>query len=122
MKNCKACTKRDKLASHDIWIHSGRGLLEKDFKIGLRHCPAFEERKLEMGIGYKPKRGSCVWFSHGSWVIDPYFDTPCEEHADCFDFGIGDEAYKYRFATRVPHLHTWGLYPSSLPAAKESAP
>ncbi|OJF14710.1 GNAT acetyltransferase [Couchioplanes caeruleus subsp. caeruleus] len=28
-----------------------------------------------------------------------------------FDFGIGDEAYKYRFATGVRTVRTWGLYP-----------
>ena len=28
-----------------------------------------------------------------------------------FDFGIGDEAYKYRFSTAVRQLHTVGLYP-----------
>ena len=35
------------------------------------------------------------------------------EGAAVFDFGIGDEAYKHRFATRVPRLVTWGLYPRS---------
>lgn len=34
-----------------------------------------------------------------------------EEGASTFDFGIGDEAYKYRFATHVNHLRNWGLYP-----------
>ena len=34
------------------------------------------------------------------------------EGASVFDFGIGDEAYKYRFATQVQYLRTWGLYPS----------
>lgn len=33
-----------------------------------------------------------------------------EEGAHIFDFGMGDEAYKYRFATNVTHLHNWGLY------------
>ncbi|GGQ75445.1 glycosyl transferase [Couchioplanes caeruleus subsp. azureus] len=28
-----------------------------------------------------------------------------------FDFGIGDEAFKYRFATGVRTVRTWGLYP-----------
>jgi CelD/BcsL family acetyltransferase involved in cellulose biosynthesis len=34
-----------------------------------------------------------------------------EEGATTFDFGPGDEAYKYRFATHVTYLRTWGLYP-----------
>jgi CelD/BcsL family acetyltransferase involved in cellulose biosynthesis len=28
-----------------------------------------------------------------------------------FDFGIGDEAFKFRFATGVRTVRTWGLYP-----------
>lgn len=32
------------------------------------------------------------------------------EGAKTFDFGIGDEAYKSRYATGVTHLRTWGLY------------
>ena len=34
-----------------------------------------------------------------------------EEGADVFDFGIGDEQYKYRFADHETLLRTWGLYP-----------
>lgn len=34
------------------------------------------------------------------------------EGASEFDFGIGDESYKYRYATHVNRLRTWGLYPS----------
>lgn len=34
------------------------------------------------------------------------------EGAKTFDFGIGDEAYKYRYATGVTQLRTWGLYPA----------
>ncbi len=37
------------------------------------------------------------------------------EGAQRFDFGIGDEQYKYRFATDVMQLHTWGLYPDRSP-------
>lgn len=34
-----------------------------------------------------------------------------EERATVFDFGIGDEAFKHRFATDVATVTTWGLYP-----------
>jgi CelD/BcsL family acetyltransferase involved in cellulose biosynthesis len=34
-----------------------------------------------------------------------------DEAAMSFDFGIGDEPYKYRFATHEATLRTWGLYP-----------
>ena len=40
------------------------------------------------------------------------------EGAKTFDFGIGDEAYKYRYATGVTQLRTWGLYPPGVSAGK----
>lgn len=33
------------------------------------------------------------------------------EGAHTFDFGLGDEAFKHRFANRLPTVRTWGLYP-----------
>jgi CelD/BcsL family acetyltransferase involved in cellulose biosynthesis len=33
------------------------------------------------------------------------------EGARTFDFGLGDEAFKQRFADRVARVRTWGLYP-----------
>jgi CelD/BcsL family acetyltransferase involved in cellulose biosynthesis len=32
------------------------------------------------------------------------------EKAHTFDFGLGDEAFKSRFATRVNRVRNWGLY------------
>lgn len=40
------------------------------------------------------------------------------EGTKTFDFGIGDEAYKSRYATGVTHLRTWGLYPPEQVAKK----
>ncbi len=34
-----------------------------------------------------------------------------EEGVSLFDFGLGDEAFKARFATEVRTVRTWGLYP-----------
>jgi CelD/BcsL family acetyltransferase involved in cellulose biosynthesis len=34
-----------------------------------------------------------------------------EEGAHTFDFGLGDEAFKRRFANRFRRVRTWGLYP-----------
>jgi CelD/BcsL family acetyltransferase involved in cellulose biosynthesis len=34
-----------------------------------------------------------------------------DEGARTFDFGLGDEPFKRRFATHVPRVRTWGLYP-----------
>ena len=33
------------------------------------------------------------------------------ERVDLFDFGLGDEAFKNRFATETNRVQTWGLYP-----------
>jgi CelD/BcsL family acetyltransferase involved in cellulose biosynthesis len=33
-----------------------------------------------------------------------------EEKADVFDFGLGDEAFKSRFANRIEHVFTFGMY------------
>jgi CelD/BcsL family acetyltransferase involved in cellulose biosynthesis len=35
-----------------------------------------------------------------------------EEGARTFDFGLGDEAFKRRFANRDRRVRTWGLYPA----------
>lgn len=50
--------------------------------------------------------------SPGEVLLRQLLLAAIHEGADCFDFGIGDEGYKYRFATHVRHLRTWGLYPA----------
>ena len=35
-----------------------------------------------------------------------------EEGAEVFDLGLGAETFKQRFATHMPMVRTWGLYPS----------
>ncbi|MBW3623991.1 MAG: GNAT family N-acetyltransferase [Armatimonadetes bacterium] len=42
-----------------------------------------------------------------------------EEDVEIFDFGIGDESYKYRFATHNTQLQDWGLYPVDSLAGSE---
>jgi CelD/BcsL family acetyltransferase involved in cellulose biosynthesis len=49
--------------------------------------------------------------SPGEVLLRQLLLAAIEEGARCFDFGIGGEAYKDRFATDVPRLQTWGLYP-----------
>jgi CelD/BcsL family acetyltransferase involved in cellulose biosynthesis len=34
-----------------------------------------------------------------------------KEGCEAFDFGLGDEAFKSRFTSRVNYVRTWGLYP-----------
>ena len=77
-------------------------------------------------------RGSYLWYKP-SFAIDLARRSPGEvllrqlllaaqgEDARAFDFGLGDEAFKLRFANSVRKVRTWGLYPSSvLPGAKVS--
>lgn len=49
--------------------------------------------------------------SPGEVLLRQLLLAAIDEGAETFDFGIGDEEYKYRFATHVKRLHTWGLYP-----------
>ena len=51
--------------------------------------------------------------SPGEVLLRQLILAAAEEGADVFDFGIGDEAYKYRFATSQEQLITWGIYPRS---------
>ena len=49
--------------------------------------------------------------SPGEVLLRQLLLAAIKEGAATFDFGIGDESYKYRFATHATQLHTWGLYP-----------
>jgi CelD/BcsL family acetyltransferase involved in cellulose biosynthesis len=51
--------------------------------------------------------------SPGEVLLRQLILAAIEERAEVFDFGIGDEAYKYRFATGKEQLVTWGFYPKS---------
>jgi CelD/BcsL family acetyltransferase involved in cellulose biosynthesis len=51
--------------------------------------------------------------SPGEVLLRQLILAAIEESAKVFDFGIGDEVYKYRFATREEQLITWGVYPKS---------
>jgi hypothetical protein len=51
--------------------------------------------------------------SPGEVLLRQLILAAIEERAKVFDFGIGDEAYKYRFATGQEQLVTWSVYPKS---------
>jgi CelD/BcsL family acetyltransferase involved in cellulose biosynthesis len=51
--------------------------------------------------------------SPGEVLLRQLLLAAMEEGADVFDFGPGDEAYKYRFANGEVQLVTWGVYPES---------
>ena len=49
--------------------------------------------------------------SPGEVLLRQLLLAAISEGASTFDFGMGDELYKYRFSTDVIELKTWGLYP-----------
>ena len=49
--------------------------------------------------------------SPGEVLLRHLLLAAAEEDARTFDFGLGDEPFKRRFATHVPTVRTWGLYP-----------
>lgn len=68
------------------------------------------------------RRGTYLWYKP-SFAVDLARRSPGEvllrqlllaaaaEGAHTFDFGLGDEAFKRRFATESQQVETWGLYP-----------
>lgn len=66
-------------------------------------------------------RGTFLWYkpsfaveqasySPGEVLLRQLLLAAIEEGAHTFDFGLGDEAFKARFATRVSQVRNWGLY------------
>ena len=51
-------------------------------------------------------------YSPGAVLLRHVILAAIREGAHTFDFGFGDEPYKYRYATGEVRLQTWGLYPS----------
>jgi CelD/BcsL family acetyltransferase involved in cellulose biosynthesis len=65
--------------------------------------------------------GSYLWYkpafsidlarhSPGEVLLRRLLLSAIDEKAAIFDFGIGNEAFKQRFATAIPLVKTWGLY------------
>jgi CelD/BcsL family acetyltransferase involved in cellulose biosynthesis len=48
--------------------------------------------------------------SPGQVLLRKLVQLAIADHATVFDFGLGNEAYKARFATATPSVRTWGLY------------
>lgn len=49
--------------------------------------------------------------SPGEVLLRSLLFAASDEGAAIFDFGLGDEPFKARFATSVPTVRTWGCYP-----------
>lgn len=51
--------------------------------------------------------------SPGEALLRQLLLAAVDEGSRIFDFGLGDEAFKKRFADRLQTVRTWGLYPAS---------
>jgi CelD/BcsL family acetyltransferase involved in cellulose biosynthesis len=49
--------------------------------------------------------------SPGQVLLRQLFLAAEAEDTHIFDFGLGDEAYKHKFANHIQRVQTWGLYP-----------
>jgi CelD/BcsL family acetyltransferase involved in cellulose biosynthesis len=69
-------------------------------------------------------RGTYLWYkpsfatefarrSPGEVLLRHLLLAAMDEGASRFDFGLGDEPFKRRFATRLEYVGTWGLYRSA---------
>lgn len=93
---CWRCKKVKYNCQNNIWYHEGTGIMNnetfRDAKLGsivdsdlfiqptsMRNFSAFK-------LINHPKPVDVIWFSHGSWLFDPYCDS---EHCNC----IGDHCY-----------------------------
>lgn len=98
---CKKCQKVKANSENDIWIHTGTGNLSKDYFLSLEdgtHVKDFftQPNLIRSSQEYNYwKPSSCIWFSNGSWLFDPYCDG---SHADDIEDEMDDEFkdYKYR--------------------------
>ena len=81
----------------------------------------FDGRPIACHFGFS-HRGRYLWYkpsfeialarqSPGEVLLRQLLLAAVEEQATLFDLGLGDEAFKRRFASRVPLVRTWGLYP-----------
>jgi CelD/BcsL family acetyltransferase involved in cellulose biosynthesis len=81
----------------------------------------WERRAIAFHFGFCYRR-NYLWYKP-SFAIDLAHRSPgqvllrqlllaaIKEGAKTFDFGLGDEEFKRRFATHINHVRTWGLYP-----------
>ncbi len=80
-RSCRHCRQVRSNAHNNVWVHEGFGLwskadfdnaeLNKMIDVGT----LFEEprvRRKHCGSDWKPEKGSCIWFSHGNWLWDPF--------------------------------------------------
>jgi CelD/BcsL family acetyltransferase involved in cellulose biosynthesis len=84
-------------------------------------CVTWDGRPMAFHLGscyrgryvyYKPSFDiALARLSPGQVLLRQVLLAAIEEGAHTFDFGLGDEPYKRRFATHAAWVRTWGLYP-----------
>jgi CelD/BcsL family acetyltransferase involved in cellulose biosynthesis len=91
---------------------------------------AWNENPIAFHFGFS-YGGSFMWYkpsfeiaharhSPGEVLLRQLLLAAQNENAHTFDFGLGDEEFKARFATRVNHVRNWGLYEPSVIAKKHA--
>ena len=86
----------------------------------------WNERLIAFHFGFY-YRGEYLWYkptfdialarqSPGEVLLRQLLLAAIDEGARAFDFGLGEESFKLRFATHVRHVRTWGLYPPEVVA------
>lgn len=82
---------------------------------------SWQNRPISFHFGFNYK-GSYLWYkpsfdislsrhSPGEVLLRQLLLQAQKEEAHTFDFGLGDEPFKKRFATDTRRVKTWGLYP-----------
>jgi hypothetical protein len=103
---CKAISAKNTLATQNVWVHIGTGthkkddLVTKSKKVTVSNGTVidvsslnpvdnfFTKRDIEQESSAKPF--ACIWFSHGSWVFDPYTETRCSGDNECNKHKLSD--------------------------------
>lgn len=78
-------------------------------------------------------QGSYLWYkpsfdialakhSPGEVLLRQLLLAAYNEGAHTFDFGIGDEPFKHRFATTTPHVRTWNLHSATSTSPSKRRP
>ena len=106
---CRFYRNLTKRAGSAGWLRFSRVTLD-DQPIAFHFGFCFENRFL----WYKPSFDP-AWsrWSPGEVLLRNLLLLAQSEESHLFDFGLGSEAFKNRFATEVHVVRTWGMYPSN---------
>jgi CelD/BcsL family acetyltransferase involved in cellulose biosynthesis len=88
----------------------------------------WNERPIAYHFGFS-YGGTYLWYkpsfdvelakrSPGEVLLRHLLLAAMKEGASLFDFGLGDELFKRRFATRAERVRTWGMYPQEILSAR----